>query len=151
MLKQVELKHYMVQNPVKVRADANLLDAIHLILVNKISGLCVVDERNKLIGVLSETDCLRGVLSATYNDSGIGSVGEFMTAQNLHTASPGDHIVDIAADMLTHKIRRRPVIDKRRHAARPDHHSPDPARGEGILQPGGSHRTRLSACAADAP
>ena len=38
MLKQVELKHYMVQNPVKVRADANLLDAIHLILVNKISG-----------------------------------------------------------------------------------------------------------------
>ena len=27
MLKQVELKHYMVQNPVKVRADANLFDA----------------------------------------------------------------------------------------------------------------------------
>jgi CBS domain-containing protein len=53
MLKEVELKHYMVQNPVKVRADANLFDAIHLILVNKISGLCVVDERNKLIGVLS--------------------------------------------------------------------------------------------------
>jgi CBS domain-containing protein len=78
--------------------------------VNKISGLCVVDERNKLIGVLSETDCLRGVLSATYNDSGIGSVGDFMTSQHLHTASPDDHIVDIAADMLTHKIRRRPVI-----------------------------------------
>ena len=42
---------------------------------------------------------------------GIGSVGEFMSSQNLHTASPGDHIVDIAADMLKHKIRRRPVID----------------------------------------
>jgi CBS domain-containing protein len=112
MLKEVELKYYMVQNPVKVRADANLFDAIHLILVNRISGLCVVDERNKLVGVLSETDCLRGVLSATYNDSAIGTVGELMTSSNLHTARPGDHIVDIAADMLKHKIRRRPVVDR---------------------------------------
>ena len=111
MLKEVELKHFMVQNPVKVRADANLFDAIHLILVNRISGLCVVDERNKLVGVLSETDCLRGVLSATYNDSGIGTVSDFTTSRNLHTASPGDQIVDIATDMLEHKIRRRPVID----------------------------------------
>ncbi|MBK6288114.1 MAG: CBS domain-containing protein [Gammaproteobacteria bacterium] len=100
----------MVQSPVKVQADANLVDAIHLILVNKISGLCVVDENNTLIGVLSETDCLRGVLSATYNDSGIGTVGEFMTSQNLHTASPTDQIIDVAADMLEKKIRRRPVI-----------------------------------------
>ncbi|MBK8305845.1 MAG: CBS domain-containing protein [Gammaproteobacteria bacterium] len=100
----------MVQSPVKVQADANLVDAIHLILVNKISGLCVVDENNTLIGVLSETDCLRGVLSATYNDSGIGTVREFMTSQNLHTASPTDQIIDVAADMLEKKIRRRPVI-----------------------------------------
>ena len=65
MLREVELRHYMVQNPVKVGADASLLEAIHLILVNKISGLCVVDAHNRLLGVLSETDCLRGVLSAT--------------------------------------------------------------------------------------
>ena len=110
MLKDIELKRYMVQSPVKVQADATLVDAIHLILVNKISGLCVVDEKNTLIGVLSETDCLRGVLSATYNDSGIGTVGEFMTSQNLHTASPTDQIIDVAADMLEKKIRRRPVI-----------------------------------------
>ena len=110
MLKDIELKRYMVQSPVKVQADANLVDAIHLILVNKISGLCVVDENNTLIGVLSETDCLRGVLSATYNDSGIGTVGEFMTSQNLHTASPTDQIIDVAADMMEKKIRRRPVI-----------------------------------------
>ena len=110
MLKDIELKHYMVQNPVKIVADANLVDAIHLILVNKISGLCVVDENDTLIGVLSETDCLRGVLGATYNDSGIGTVGEFMTSHDLHTASPADQIIDVAADMLQKKIRRRPVV-----------------------------------------
>ena len=111
MLREVELRHYMVQNPVKVGADASLLEAIHLILVNKISGLCVVDADNRLLGVLSETDCLRGVLSATYNDAGIGTVGEFMTTQGLQTTRPQDDIVDVAADMLKHKIRRRPVVD----------------------------------------
>lgn len=111
MLKDIDLTRFMVQNPVKVRADDNLVDAIHLILVNKISGLCVVDDTNTLIGVLSETDCLRGVLSATYNDSGIGEVGEFMTTHDLHTTSPADHIIDVAADMLQKKIRRRPVVD----------------------------------------
>lgn len=110
MLKNIGLTHYMVKNPVKVRADANLLDAIHLILVNKISGLCVVDDYNRLVGVLSETDCLRGVLSATYNDTAIGTVGDFMSTRNLHTARPDGNIVDIAADMLQHKIRRRPVV-----------------------------------------
>lgn len=115
MLRQLELRHYMVAHPVKLRPDASLLEAIHLILVNKVSGLCVVDEHNRLIGVLSETDCLRGVLSATYNDTGIGTVGEFMSSQNLYTASPGDPIVDVAADMLKRKIRRRPVVDSDGH------------------------------------
>jgi CBS domain-containing protein len=34
-----------------------------------------------------------------------------MTSRNLITASPGDPIVDVAADMLKKKIRRRPVVD----------------------------------------
>jgi CBS domain-containing protein len=111
MLKDIDLKHYMVPNPATARPQDNLLSAIHTILVNNVSGLCVIDDNNILVGVLSETDCLRGILSATYNDSAIATVGEYMTAQKLHTASPSDHIVDIAADMLEKKIRRRPVID----------------------------------------
>lgn len=112
MLKTFDLEHYTLKHPVTVHPDANLFEAIHLILVNRISGLCVVDEAGKLVGLLSELDCLRGVLSATYNQSAIGSVRDAMTASDIQVARAGDAIVDIAEDMLRHKRRRRPVVDQ---------------------------------------
>ena len=109
MLKEIELKHYMVANPVTVAPGASLFEAMHLILANKVSGLCVVDVRGKLIGILSELDCLRGVLSSVYNDSGIGLVSDVMTTENIKSAGIHDSIADVAADMLQSSKRRRPV------------------------------------------
>lgn len=111
MLRNIDLQEYMLKNPVSVRADDNLIEAIHQILVNRISGVCVVDEDGKLVGLLSELDCLRGVLSATYNDTAIGMVRDFMAAEHIQTANPGDDMLAIAQDMLEHKRRRRPVVD----------------------------------------
>lgn len=111
MLRNLDLQHYMLKNPVKVHPDDSLIQAIHLILVNRVSGVCVVDDAGRLVGLLSELDCLRGVLSSTYNDTAIGAVREFMTASSIQTARVGDAIVDIAQDMLENKRRRRPVVD----------------------------------------
>lgn len=111
MLRSVELKDYMLRDPVKVKADESLFEAIHKILMYKVSGISVVDDSNVLIGVLSEMDCLKAILSAVYNETPYaGTVGEHMTTEII-TVSEFDNIVDIAADMLEHKHRRRPVID----------------------------------------
>ena len=112
MLRDVELGSYMLRQPGKVHPDDNLMVAIHEILVHKVSGLCVVDEEGRLVGILSELDCLRGILSATYNEAGIGDVREFMASEDLETAKPTDDIIDIATDMLKKKKRRRPVVDE---------------------------------------
>ena len=112
MLKKIDLEDYMLKHPVTVRPDASLFEAIHLILANRISGVCVVDEAGKLVGMLSELDCLRGVLSATYNQSAIGTVRDEMTTTNLEVARSGEVIVDIAQNMLQHKRRRLPVVDQ---------------------------------------
>jgi CBS domain-containing protein len=111
MLQSVDLRDYMITNPVKIRDDANLLDAVEAIIDNKISGVCVVDANGKLVGVLSELDCLRAVLGATYNEGGIGQVKEYMANSELDIAHPGEDIVDIAQDMLQKKHRRRPVVE----------------------------------------
>ena len=80
-------------------------------MVHKISGVCVVDEDNNLVGMLSELDCLRAILSSTYNDEvAVGKVGEYMTT-NLVIAERNADIVDVASDMLSRKHRRRPVVD----------------------------------------
>lgn len=110
MLKSVDLHDYMLSNPVKVNENDNLLDAIEAIVSYKISGLCVVNDAGDLVGVLSEMDCLKAVLSATYNESGIGKVKESMYHQQIIVAHPSEDIVDIAQDMLKHSHRRRPVM-----------------------------------------
>jgi CBS domain-containing protein len=111
MLQSVNLRDYMLTNPVKVRAEDNILDAMQVIIDNKISGVCVVDDEQNLVGILSELDCLRAVLGAIYNNSGIGKVREYMASDNLVVAHPNEDIVDVAQDMLLKNKRRRPVVE----------------------------------------
>jgi CBS domain-containing protein len=101
----------MVANPVRIKPHANLLEAVDLITRHKISGLCVVDDDDKLVGILSELDCLGGILDATYNEAGVGNVSEYMTSDNLVVAGIRDNIVELSQDMLKHKHRRRPVVE----------------------------------------
>ena len=111
MLLSVDLRDYMLTNPIKIKADENLLDAMGLIIDNKVSGVCVVDTQGMLVGVLSEMDCLNAVLDATYNEGSIGCVQDYMTSDHILSAKPSDDIIDIAQDMLVHKHRRRPVVE----------------------------------------
>ncbi|MGB2466472.1 MAG: CBS domain-containing protein, partial [Porticoccaceae bacterium] len=70
MLRSVDLSDYMLHDPVKINANKDLFDAIHLIIDHRVSGICVVDEAGMLVGVLSEMDCLSAILAATYNEHG---------------------------------------------------------------------------------
>lgn len=114
MLKSVNLRDYMLTHPVKVKPDDNIVDAMKVIIDNKVSGVCVVDTDGNLTGILSELDCLRATLGAIYNESGIGRVKEHMTADNLLVAHPDENILDVAQDMLVKKHRRRPVVENGR-------------------------------------
>ena len=111
MLQSVNLRDYMLLNPVKVRAEDNVLDAMQVIIDNKISGVCVVDSDANLVGILSEMDCLRAALGAIYNNSSIGIVRDYMATENLVVAHPDEDIVDVAQDMLKKNKRRRPVVE----------------------------------------
>lgn len=110
MLRSVDLSDYMLTNPVSVRSDDNVFTAIELITSNKISGVCVVDGDNNLLGVLSEMDCLRAILGAAYNESGdVGRVAEYMTS-NVDCCDQHADVINVANDMLQKGHRRRPVV-----------------------------------------
>ena len=83
---------------------------IDIIIDNKISGVCVVDEKEALVGVLSELDCLNAILGAVYNEGSVGTVADYMTSEvdscDLHA-----DVVKVASDMLKKGHRRRPVVD----------------------------------------
>lgn len=109
MLRSVQMKDYMLTNPVKVKPSDDVFEAIHQILIYRVSGLCVVDDSGQLVGVLSELDCLRAILSSVYNKNPVGKVAEYMT-KDVISVKLNDNIVDVATDMMLHKHRRRPVV-----------------------------------------
>ena len=74
MLKSIKVRDYMTRHLVTFRSDTDLFTAINRLLEHRISGAPVVDSQGHLIGLLSEGDCLRGILSGAYYESVGGTV-----------------------------------------------------------------------------
>ena len=60
----VTVRDVMSRHPITVGPDATLLDALVLMRGQKVSGLPVVSEEGKLVGVLSQRDVARTLKSA---------------------------------------------------------------------------------------
>lgn len=110
MLKSVNGRDYMTEQPVTIAPDANIFDAIHLILEHKISGITVVDASNNIVGIISEMDCLRAILDGTYYGQVGGSVEHYMTT-DIQCVEPDLDIIDVAKMMLDNNRRRMPIIE----------------------------------------
>ena len=79
---------------------------------NKISGGPVVDDRGKLIGVISEADCMKEVSDSRYFNMPIldKSVGHFMTKE-VETLPASMTLFDAASRFHETSRRRFPVLD----------------------------------------
>jgi acetoin utilization protein AcuB len=62
LLSKTAVKDAMNASPVTVTPDVNLATAAQLILNHKLYGLCVVDAKGDLVGVMSVGDMLRAVV-----------------------------------------------------------------------------------------
>lgn len=60
----MKVSEIMTTDVVTIRGDATLSEAVALLADTGVSGLAVVDHRNKLIGVLSTTDVLNAEAEA---------------------------------------------------------------------------------------
>lgn len=109
------IRDCMRRNPLTINSDANLVQAIEMLVEYKLTGVTVVDDDGLPVGVLSEIDCIRTVLNALYNDGDPehALVRDAMSSE-IVSCSPADGIVEVAADMLATRQRRRPVIEKGR-------------------------------------
>ncbi len=102
----------MRKNPLTIQPDANLVEAVELIVDNRLTGITVTDEQGKVVGILSELDCIKAVLTAIYNegDPEHALVRDAMST-DLQSCGPGDNIVEVAQAMVETRQRRRPVIE----------------------------------------
>ena len=91
----------------------SLLEAMQLLTRRGISGAPVIDTDGRLIGILSEADCLRAISSGEfYSESHYeeSSVHQYMT-KVAFTIPPELGIYRIAQIFLERGVRRLPVVE----------------------------------------
>ena len=80
MLKSVQTKDYMSDKIFKVSEQTDLFAAIDMLLEYRLSAAPVVDSDGQVVGIISEADCLKAILTLTYyEEEKGGKVGDYMT------------------------------------------------------------------------
>lgn len=65
LLTKIKVKDIMTKNPIAVPLDWSVEETANLLLSNKISGAPVVDEKDRVVGVITQTDLFRVLISLT--------------------------------------------------------------------------------------
>lgn len=110
MLRALKASNYMTTSLVTVRSTTDIYRAIDLLLMYEISGLPVIDDKGNLIGMLSESDCLRSALSSGYYEDGPATVEAFMTTV-VDTISPDEGLIKVTEIFIQKNRRRLPVVE----------------------------------------
>jgi IMP dehydrogenase len=95
----------LIIDPVTLSKDSTIGDALRLMKENKIGGIPVVDEKRKLVGILTNRD-LR------FENNPKRKVSEVMTSENLITAPEGTDLKKAKTILSKHKIEKLPVVKK---------------------------------------
>jgi CBS domain-containing protein len=98
----------MSENLATVDPDALVEDAAMLMLDRGISSVVVVDDQNRLEGILTTTDFVRIVAEQKPKDQ--TPVSTYMTT-DVKTAGAQDSIRDVADAMVEHGFHHVPVLD----------------------------------------
>ena len=108
----VLVKDIMTTNLVLFTVEQSIHEVMNSFIKNKISGGPVVDDRGKLIGVISEADCMKEVSDSRYFNMPIldKSVGHFMTKE-VETLPASMTLFDAASRFHETSRRRFPVLD----------------------------------------
>jgi predicted transcriptional regulator len=109
-------KDIMSRNFVTLSPDMDVLEAVHLLVRHNISGSPVVDKLGNLVGVLSEIDCMKAAVQASYHGSKAGRVSELMR-KVFETVDVDDSIMSVAkkfASQQHHYYRGYPVMKQNR-------------------------------------
>ena len=90
--------------------ETDILDAVNFLLEHRVTGAPVIGSNGRLVGMLSERDCLKLLAKGIDANVPRGTVADFMTSEI--TAIPPDTDIYYAAGMfLASTVRRFPVVE----------------------------------------
>ncbi|MCB5227601.1 CBS domain-containing protein [Alishewanella sp. 16-MA] len=106
----LKVADYMNKHPVTFNAEMPVEMAVDRLIKCRQTGGPVIDERRKIIGFISEQDCLARMLMSTYHDQQSFKVSDIMQT-NVLTVKDYYGIIDVAQTMLKAQPKLYPVVD----------------------------------------
>ena len=94
----------MILDPITLREDQTLKEAEDILSTYKISGLPVVNDKEELVGIITNRDLKYLILDDT-------KVSEVMTKHDLITAKEGITIDKAKVILMKHKIEKLPIVN----------------------------------------
>lgn len=95
----------MILNPITLHADAILQDAQALMARFSISGVPIVEEGGKLVGIITNRDM-------QFETELSRPIAEVMTSEDLVTVPVGTTLEEAQAILHQHRIEKLPVVDE---------------------------------------
>jgi IMP dehydrogenase len=97
-------EHGVITNPIKLGPDNSIQEAVNLMERFHISGVPIVDESGKLVGILTNRD----IRFETNYDR---PIRDRMTSKDLVTASVGTNLEQAEEMLAEHRIEKLPIVD----------------------------------------
>ncbi len=94
----------LILDPITLKPDATVGDALKIMKENKIGGIPIVDEHYLLVGMLTNRD-LR------FEKNNLKKVSEVMTKERLVTAPAGTNMQQAEYILEQYKIEKLPIVD----------------------------------------
>jgi CBS domain-containing protein len=136
----MEIKEIMTKNVLTLNPDDTLAEAVKFFSKNKIGGAPVVDNDNKLMGIVTESDIIKVLKTKTtrlemvfpsshslgltfqesivykeiqdaFEDIGQMTIGEIMTKKVI-SSTPNQPLEEIAPSLLKDHVKRIPIVDE---------------------------------------
>jgi CBS domain-containing protein len=108
------VREFMDRHVQTISPDADIMDAVDFLLEKRVTGALVADSKGKLVGILTEFDCLRLLTHGDERaEAPSGKVRDFMTP-DVQTIPPTMDIYYCAGLFMNVSFRRFPVVENGR-------------------------------------
>ncbi len=108
----IKVSDYMTRDLITFSKDQSIEDVMDKLIKHRISGGPVVNEKNELVGIISEGDCVKQISESRYYNMPMNTdtIEKYM-AKNVDTIDGNMNVFDAASKFLQSKHRRFPIVE----------------------------------------